>query len=111
MISETQDSKSTFETSESSEPILVNLKNIGLTSDFFCELDIKDESGYSIIKRDLPKNLDSEYPFETGSFFVYELRSSDLTLLESGKFKCLLRIHNSGIGFSTVVLLQDITVI
>ena len=88
---------------ESGKTILVKLLKQDLTDNDFCELLVKAENNV-IIKRDLPKNLDTEYPYETKTYFVYKLSTQETNFLGAGRFEISLRVYNGSTGYSTIVL-------
>ena len=102
--------KTTLRLKESSDIWLVKLRDIPLTIDDFCELSILNSDMFEVLNRDLSKNLDTDTPFPTGTYFQYQLSTTEVQNLAEGRFHIYLRIYNDITGYSTIVYEEELLI-
>ena len=84
-----------IKSTEMGKEYLIKLLERPLTIDDKCELRVTKDN-YTLIERDIPKNLASDYngDFEEGTYFIYKLSLSEVEYLEKGRYSVSLRTYN-----------------
>ncbi len=92
-----QESSKTLGIEETSDVLYVNLKSQSLNVGDTCELIVIDSNDNIVIKRDLPRNFEDGI-FTDGDYFVHQLKTDDVKLLDKGRFELSLRIYNDSMS-------------